>query len=61
MAGGEYGRFGPNVVSFLLRMGARRWYLVRTYVTPNNVPDVHRVEQALRLEPKGLKIILMGT
>ena len=39
--------FGPNVVSFLLTLGARRWYFVGAYVPPNDVPDVHRVEQAL--------------
>ena len=41
-------RFGPNVVSFQLTLGARRWYAVGVYVPPNGVLDVHRVEQARR-------------
>ena len=27
---------------------------------PNNVPDVHRMDQALRAAPKGVEMILMG-
>ena len=52
--------FFPNVVSFLLTSGARQWYVVGAYVSPNNVPTLHRVEQALRLAPKGFKLILVG-
>ena len=52
--------FGPNVVSFLLTLGARRWYIVGAYVPPNNRPSVHRVEQALQAAPAGLELILMG-
>ena len=36
--------FGTNVVSFLLMAGARRWYLVGAYVTPNDRPSVHHME-----------------
>ena len=53
-------RFVPNVVSFLLTLGARRWYIVGAYVPPNNRPSVHRVEQALQAAPAGLELILMG-
>ena len=31
-------RFIPTVVSFRLMLGARFWYVVGAYVTPNNVP-----------------------
>ena len=50
----------PSVVIFLLMSGARRWYVVGSYVPPNNVPDLNHVEQVLRLMPKGLEITLMG-
>ena len=53
-------RFGPNVVSFLLTLGARRRYVVGAYVPPNDRPIVHRVEQALLAAPTGLELILMG-
>ena len=46
--------FLPNVVSFLLFSGARRWYTVGSYMPPNDVPDMHCVDQALRAAPKGL-------
>ena len=39
--------FGPNVVSFLLILGERRWYIVGAYVPPNDVPAMNLVEQAL--------------
>ena len=52
--------FGPNMEMFLPTSGARRWYVVGEYVPPNNVPAMHRVEQALRAAPKGIEIILTG-
>ena len=52
--------FGPSVVSFLLMMGTRRWYVVGAYMPPNNVPSVHRVDQALRVAHQILEMILMG-
>ena len=52
--------FGPNVVSFLLMLGARQRYVVGAYVPPNNRPSVHCVKQALQAAPKGLELILMG-
>ena len=52
--------FGPNVVSFILTPGARQWYVVGSYVPPNGVPAVHHVEQALRVTPKGVEMVLMG-
>ena len=51
--------FGPNVMSFLLMSGARLWYIVGSYVPPNNVPDVHRVEHGVIALPKLVYMILM--
>ena len=53
--------FGPNVVSFLLILGARQWYIVGAYMPPNDGPRMHCVEQALQAVPKGLELILMGS
>ena len=33
--------FGPNEVNFLLTLGARRWYVVGSYMLLNDVPDLH--------------------
>ena len=52
--------FGSNVVSFLLNSGTVKWYVVGSYVTPNNVLAIHRVEQALIAARKGLDMVLMG-
>ena len=53
-------RFVPKVVSFLLTSWSRQWYAVGAYVPPNDRPSVHLVEQALRVAPKGLEMILMS-
>ena len=44
--------YGPNVVSFVLIAGRRRWYVVGAYMQPNNALTVARVEQALRQAEK---------
>ena len=51
---------GPNLVSLLLTSVARRWYVVGSYVPPNNRPIVNCVEQVLRADPEELELILMG-
>ena len=45
--------FGTNMVSFLLVLVTRRWYVFGTYVPPNDVPVVQQVYQALEAKPKG--------
>ena len=40
--------FVPNVVSFLLMLGTRQWYVAGSYVPPNDVSSMHRVDQALQ-------------
>ena len=52
--------FRPSVVSFLLTLGARQWYIIGAYVPPNDVTAVHYMKQAMRAAPKGLEIVLMG-
>ena len=52
--------FGTNVVTFLLMLGERRWYVVGAYVPPNNGPTMHCVEQAPKAAPKGVEVIMLG-
>ena len=40
-------------------LGARRWYVVEEYVSPNNIPEMRRVEQVMGASPKGLELILI--
>ena len=35
--------FGPNVSSFFLTSGLRRWYVIGAYVPPHGAPAVHRI------------------
>ena len=44
--------FVPNVASFLLTSGSWRFYVVVSYVPPNDVPTVNRVEHSLEAAPK---------
>ena len=46
--------FGLIVVSFLLTLGVRQWYVVGVYVLLNNMPARHCEEQALKLAPREL-------
>ena len=52
--------FGPNMVSLILILGARIWYIMGACVPVGDVPAVHCMEQALRAAPKGLDIIPKG-
>ena len=52
-------KFGPNVASFLLILGSRRWNVVGEYVSPNNAPAVYCMDQALEASPKGVEVILL--
>ena len=52
--------FGTNVTSFLLTLGLGVWYVVRAYVPPNDVPDVHRIEQTVGADLKVMEVILLG-
>ena len=55
----EMGKFGLNIVSFLLTLGAWRWYVVGAYVPPKNMPMLHQAEQALEAKQKGVETILL--
>ena len=52
--------FGPNVVSFIIKSGRKRWYGVRAYVPPNNLPKTNWISQALEYGPKGMRMLLVG-
>ena len=44
-------RFGTNVVSFTITLGQKRWYIVRAYVPPNDLPGVNNIKHALSCGP----------
>ena len=45
--------FGPNVIGFQLATGARRWYIVGCYLTPDDTSTMERVVEALQSQPRG--------
>ena len=47
-------KFGPNMMSFLLTSGMRRWYILGAYMPLNYEPDVHCVDQTLAALTKGV-------
>ena len=51
--------YGPNVLSFVLTTGRRRWYVVEAYVPPNNAPTIPCVDEALGQAAKGEEIIFL--
>ena len=40
-------KYGPNVVSFMIKEGWEKSFVVKSYVTPNNQQTLHSGEQAL--------------
>ena len=39
--------YGPNVLSFEAATGARRWYIIGCYLSPNNTEKIEREVAAL--------------
>ena len=53
-------KYGPNVIGFQLATGARRWYIVGCYLTPDDTSKIERVVEALRDQPKGAELLVAG-
>ena len=51
-------QFGPNVVSFQLAKGARRWYIIGCYLTPENTLTIESVVTALKESPKVTALVV---
>ena len=53
-------KFGPNVISFQLAIGAQKWYIVGCYLAPDDTSRMDRVVEALRSRPKGAELLVAG-
>ena len=53
-------QFGPSVIGFQLATGARRWYIVGCYLSPDNTSTIERVVEALMERPKGAELLVAG-
>ena len=45
-------KFGPNVLGFQLATGARRWYIVRAYIVPEDTETMERVVAEIGKNPR---------
>ena len=52
--------FVPNVVSFIITSGWKRWYGVGDYVPPTNLPTTNWIRQVLECGQKGMRKLLVG-
>ena len=52
--------YGPNVMSFELATGARRWYIIGCYLAPDDTSTIERVVAALKDRPKGTALVVVG-
>ena len=52
--------YGPNVFNFEVAMGARRWYIIRCYLAPDDAEMIERVVAALEDKPRGTALIVVG-
>ena len=53
-------QFRPNVVSFQLATGARRWYIIGCYLAPNDTSTIESVVTALKERPRGTALVVTG-
>ena len=53
-------KFGSNVIVFLLVTGARRWYILRCYLAPDDTLTIERVVKAPKERPKGAAMLVAG-
>ena len=53
-------KFGPNVISFQLATGARRWYIVGVYLSPDDTEMMERVAEAIRSRPRRAELMVAG-
>ena len=52
--------YGPNVLSFKVATGARRWYIIGCYLAPDDAETIERVVTALGEKPRGTALIVAG-
>ena len=52
--------YGPNIVSFEVATGARRWYIIGCYLSPDDAETIERVVTDLGDRPKGTALIVAG-
>ena len=52
--------YEPNVMSFEVATGARRWYIIRCYLAPDDTKTIERVVTTLGDRPKVTALVVVG-
>ena len=52
--------YGPNVISFEVVTGRRRWYIIGCYFVPDDARTIERVVTAMSDQPRGTVLIVAG-
>ena len=52
--------YGPNVLSFEVVSGRRRWYIIGCYLAPDDAQTIERVVTSLGDQPKGTALVVAG-
>ena len=50
--------YGPNVISFEVATGRRRWYIIRFYLAPDDARTIDRVVIALGDQLRGTALVV---
>ena len=59
--GAERGpNFGPNVVSFIIPSGRKRWYDVEAYVPPRNITAINWIRKVLECGSEDMGKLIVG-
>ena len=54
----DIGLHGPNVISFQLVKGRRRWNIVGCYIAPSDASTIENVVAVIRARPYGAKLLV---
>ena len=52
--------YGPNILSFEVATGGKRWYIIGCYFSPDDAWTIERVVTALGDQPRGTALLVAG-
>ena len=52
--------YGPNVISFEVVTGRRRWYIILCYLAPDDDRTIEQVVMAIGDQPRGTALVVVG-
>jgi hypothetical protein len=53
-------KWGPNVISFILVMGAQQFGFIGGYVPPDDSTTIQFIQRAMEYQTEGMPVFLMG-